>query len=153
MSTPGPSTLLSFLLAIIFRFAAIVSFWGFMLSWLLSRSKIWPNEGISVQRWNPVFLNHADRKYPNIVLNSVYLAVIESRVCSKISFRTSLFPSNTNRVLGQVLLYDSAVLGFVGVLRGALIASVYNSMLVSLRKIRLQSCLSVIRVNRPRLLV
>jgi hypothetical protein len=71
------------------------------------------------------------------VFHGIDFAVVYSRKRAKVAFGVILLTSYFNRISRQVLSYYCAVFTFVPMFCWALIASIYNGVLLSFRKARL----------------
>ena len=86
-------------------------------------------------------MNLPNVKYPNIILNCINLAIVDPGKRSKVALGIGLLSYDSDGVFAQILLDNSSIFGFIPFLSGRMLACIDDGVLLSIGKVRLQSCL------------
>ena len=104
------------------------------------------NHGVRPQRGERILVYHTNIQHSDVILDCVYLAVIEARFRLELPFRAFLLAVHSDGVLAQLFPHYPAITCFVGEFRRTMLGGVNYSVLVAVGKVGLECCLAGVRL-------
>lgn len=104
------------------------------------------NHRVPPQRCEGILVYHTNIQHPDVILDCVYLAVIEARFRLELPFRAFLLAVHFDGVLAQLFPHPRAIIRFVEAFFGAILRGVDYSVLVAVGKVGLECCLAGVRL-------
>jgi hypothetical protein len=100
------------------------------------------NHGVRPQCCERILVYHTNIQYSDVILDCVYLAVIEARFRLELPFRTFLLAVHSDGVLAQLFPHYRAVFCFVEAFFRTMLGGVDYSVLVAVGKVGFECCLA-----------
>jgi hypothetical protein len=82
-------------------------------------------------------VNLPNVQYPNVILNCIYLAIVDPRKSAKVALGMGLLSYDSDRIFAQIFRDNSSIVGFIPVFSWRLLASVDDCVLLRLGEVRL----------------